>query len=140
MFPLGIVHSKWELWLVSKEQQGEEKKNKKGQKFQGNKRLFFSSTLSTKLTSFNVSWSLLCYFLPTQTKLEKTPIQLPCKPMIKFLPIWKSTSAYGYLHTCVTDPLTSIRLKYLIKIKDSFLNGDSCAWKQTLIFLKQAKA
>lgn len=25
MFPLGIVHRKLELWLVSKEQQGEEK-------------------------------------------------------------------------------------------------------------------
>lgn len=41
--------------------------------------------------------------------------------MIKFLSIPKNTSAYGYLHAYVTDPLTSIRLEYLIKIKDSFL-------------------
>jgi len=31
MFPLGIVHSKRELWLVSKEQQGEEKQQKRSE-------------------------------------------------------------------------------------------------------------
>lgn len=97
---------------------GRRKITKKVTNFREIKGSFFSSTLSTKLTSFNVSWSLLCYFLPRQTKLGKeTPFNYHVSPWLNSSPFEKAHQhMVTYTHMLQT-PWLQLDLNTWVKLR-----------------------